>query len=130
MIQESGKIKEFTDLTSWQKAHNLALFVYKATDSFPQKEIFGITQQMRRAAVSIGSNIAEGFGRQGYKEKVQFYYIAHGSLTELKSQLLLAKDLGYLSNEKYDTIDAALIDTHKVLQGLISKSKSFLNPKS
>jgi len=64
------KIKEFTDLNSWQKSHKLVLMIYKAVMRFPQEEVFGLTSQMRRSAISITSNIAEGFGRQGYKEKI------------------------------------------------------------
>jgi four helix bundle protein len=77
-------IKEFTDLRVWQEAHKLVLFIYKNTGSFPTDEKFGLKNQMRRTAVSVTSNIAEGFRRHGYKEKIQFYYLAQGSLTELK----------------------------------------------
>ena len=74
------KIKSFTDLKTWQEGHQIVILVYKITKEFPKEEIFGLVSQMRRAVVSITSNIAEGFGRQTYKEKVQFYYIAQGSL--------------------------------------------------
>jgi len=73
------KIKSFTDLNAWREAHKLALIVYKITKDFPKEEMFGLTSQMRRAVVSITSNIAEGFSRQSYSEKVQFYSIAQGS---------------------------------------------------
>lgn len=78
MNQESGKkrIQSFTDLEAWKEGHKLVILIYKGTEKFPQKEIFALTSQMRRCAVSITSNIAEGFGRQSYKEKVQFYSIA------------------------------------------------------
>ncbi len=85
---------------------------------------------MRRAAVSITSNIAEGFGRQTYKEKVQFYYQAQGSLTELKNQLLVAKDINYLNVENFSKIISQANITHRILQGLIKKSKTFINHKS
>jgi four helix bundle protein len=130
MIQESTKIKEFTDLISWQEAHKSVLFVYKICKNFPKNEIFGLTSQMQRSAISITSNIAEGFGRQSLKEKIQFYYLAQGSLTELKNQLLIAKDVDYINSEIFDTISQQLNIAHKLLQGLITKSKSFLNSKS
>jgi four helix bundle protein len=87
MNQDLGKdkkIKEFTDLIAWQEAHKLVLQIYELTKEFPKDELFGLTSQIRRSAISITSNIAEGFGRQKYGEKIQFYYIAQGSITELK----------------------------------------------
>lgn len=125
-----NKIKDFTDLETWRKAHELALIIYKATQNFPKSETFALSSQIQRAAVSITSNIAEGFGRQTIKEKVQFYYQAHGSLTEVKNQIILAKDLKYVSNEEFDKIMNALITSHKLLQGLLKKTKTFLIPKS
>ena len=85
---------------------------------------------MQRSAVSISSNIAEGFGRQGMKEKVQFYYQAQGSLTELKNQILIARDIGYLKNSDFTKLDEQGNVTHRLLQGLITKSKSLLIHKS
>ena len=108
----------------------MALEIYKITKQFPREEIYSLIDQMRRAATSITCNIAEGFGRQGYKEKIQFYYLAQGSLTELKNQLLIAKDIGYLDRDNFMKVAENANDTHKLLQGLITKSKSFLNHKS
>ena len=82
-------IKTFKDLKAWQLSFELASKVYRATKNFPKEEQFGITNQLRRASVSISSNIAEGFGRSSRKEKDQFYSIAYGSLLEVESQLLL-----------------------------------------
>ncbi|MEI8249413.1 MAG: four helix bundle protein [Candidatus Taylorbacteria bacterium] len=130
MIQDSGRIKEFTDLTAWQEAHKLVLGIYRLTKKFPQSEQYALTSQMQRSAISITSNIAEGFGRQSYREKIQFYYISHGSLTELKNQILIARDLHYLIEKEFDIINEQLIISHKLLQGLIKKSKTFLNPES
>ncbi|MBI4599730.1 four helix bundle protein [Candidatus Uhrbacteria bacterium] len=76
-------MRSFTDLKAWQEGHTLVLKIYKITQSFPKEEQFGLTNQLRRAAVSLTSNIAEGFGRGSYKEKAQFYSIALGSLTEV-----------------------------------------------
>lgn len=75
---ENKKIGAFVDLVAWQRGHELAVLVYKVTDKFPTKEIYGLTSQMRRAAVSVTSNIAEGFSRSSRKEKVQFYHTAPG----------------------------------------------------
>lgn len=133
MIQDSREnktIKEFTDLISWQESHKLVLQIYDITTDFPKEEQFGLTSQIRRSAVSITSNIAEGFGRQGYKEKLQFYYMAQGSVTELKNQLIIAKDVKFISLEKYNEIYEQSCLAHKLLQGLITKTKSFLNHES
>ena len=126
----NNKIKEFTDLLAWQEGHRLVILVYKVTDSFPKHELYSLIDQMRRAAASVTSNIAEGFGRQGYKEKIQFYYLAQGSLVELKNQLFIAKDVGYLPKNEFNSAFEQANKTHQLLQGLITKSKSFLNPKS
>ena len=130
-MEQKEKIRDFTDLEAWRKAHELTLAIYKSTEKFPKAETFGLTSQIQRAAVSITSNIAEGFGRQTIKEKIQFYYQAHGSLTEVKNQLILSKDLGYISEQEFDKIMNALITSHRLLQGLLRKTKSFLPiPKS
>ncbi len=129
-MNNMGKIKSFTDLKAWQEGHKLVIMIYKVTKKFPKEEIFGLISQMQRAAVSITSNIAEGFGRQTYKEKVHFYYQAHGSLTELKNQILIAKDIGYLLKEDFDELVYQINIAHKLLQGLITKSKTFVNLKS
>ena len=89
------KAKNFTDLLVWQKAHQLVLEIYKSTRQFPKDELFGLTNQLRRAAVSIPANIAEGFIKSGYKDKIRFYNISEGSLNEVKYYLILAKDLNY-----------------------------------
>lgn len=121
-----GKIREFTDLKVWQEAHKLIILIYKETKNFPREEIFSLTNQMRRASISISSNIAEGFGRQSYKEKIQFYYLAHGSLVELKNQLFIARDISYMTMLIFDNLTKQVAQVQKLLQGLISKSKTFL----
>lgn len=125
-----GKIKEFTDLIVWQEGHKLVLQVYKITKEFPKEEMYSLVDQMRRSSSSITSNIAEGFGRQTYKEKVQFYYIAQGSLAELKNQIFIARDVGYLNKTDKELLVEQITSTHKLLQGLIKKSRSFLSPDS
>lgn len=124
------KIRSFTDLTTWQEGHKLVIMVYKITKKFPREETYSLIDQMRRASTSITSNIAEGFGRHSYKEKIQFYYLAQGSLTELKNQILIAKAVEYLAVEDASPLISQANYTHQLLQGLIRKSKSFLNPNS
>lgn len=126
----TNKIKDFTDLISWQESHKLVILIYRETSKFPKEELYGLVSQMRRSAVSVTSNIAEGFGRNGYREKIQFYYISQGSLVELKNQLLIAKDVGFIKYDLYLELKQASDNAHKLLQGLITKSKTFLNPNS
>ncbi|MBA2732330.1 MAG: four helix bundle protein [Acidobacteria bacterium] len=90
--------KSFEDLIVWQKAHQFVLSVYNYSDYFPQKEIYGLTSQFRRAAISIAANIAEGFKKKGRNDKARFLNIAQGSLEECRYYLVLAKDLGYGDN--------------------------------
>lgn len=111
------EIKTFRDLIAWQKAMQLAKDVYKATSQMPERERFGLTAQLRRAAVSIPSNIAEGHGRQSLPDYIRFLKIARGSLMELQTQLLLGEELGFLQPTG-NTIDL-LAETDRVLQGLI-----------
>lgn len=125
MNQDKKTIKSFTDLEVWKEGHKLVVLLYKETDSFPQKEIFALTNQMRRCVVSITSNIAEGFSRQSYKEKIQFYCIAQGSLTELQNQLLIARDVGFLSKEKFKSLAEQSVVVHRIMSGLIKKSKTY-----
>ena len=131
MIQDSRrtkKIKEFTDLITWQEGHKLVIQIYQSTKHFPKEEKFSLSDQIQRAAVSVTSNIAEGFGRQTLKEKVQFYYLAQGSLTEVKNQLLIARDVGYLSVNTFSALFAQSNTTHQLLQGLIAKTKLLSRP--
>lgn len=119
----NNKIQSFTDLIGWQKAHALAVNVYRLTETFPYKETYSLTDQMRRSATSISSNIAEGFSRQGRKEKIQFYYTAKGSLTELQNQLLIARDVGYLIREIFNDLANQTVEVSKLLSGLIKSIK-------
>ena len=88
--------RHFTEMPVWRKAHKVVLLVYKLTSAFPESEKYALTSQMRRAAVSITSNIAEAFGRQASKDKVRFYLHARGSCYEVQSQGYVARDLNYL----------------------------------
>ena len=119
------KISKFTDLEAWKQSHILALMLYKITDTFPDKERFSLIDQMRRSAVSISSNIAEGFSRQSRKEKNQFYFIAKGSISELENQLIIAKDLGYLNGDKFRETAEQAVKAHKLVSGLIKSSVSY-----
>lgn len=126
MNRESGKIRSFTDLDAWKEGHKLVLAIYETTKKFPKEELFGLTSQMRRCSVSITSNIAEGFSRQSFKEKIQFYSVAQGSVTELQNQLLITKDIGYMTRDKFDIIAEQSITVHKIINGLIRKSRELL----
>lgn len=117
------KIKNFTDLNAWQEAHALVLMIYKISKNFPREEIFGLTNQMRRAVISITSNIAEGFSRQSDKEKIQFYCTALGSLTEIQSQLFIAKDVEYIKDTDFVKMEEQAIVVHKLINGLIKSTK-------
>jgi len=93
------KTKSFEELLVWQKAHQFILSIYLSTENFPKYEIFGLTSQFRRAAVSIAANIAEGYKKKDYKNKINFLNIAHSSLEECRYYLILSKDLKYFYNE-------------------------------
>ena len=123
-ISNTGKIKTFKDLNVWKEGHLLVLSIYKITELFPKEELFGLIDQMRRSAVSITSNIAEGFSRQGIKEKLQFYYISEGSLTELYNQILIAKDIKLVNNKSFEGIENQIIKVGKILTGLIRSTKN------
>ncbi len=129
-MEDQKKIKSFTDLKTWKEGHELVVLIYKVTKKFPKEETYSLVDQMRRAASSITANVAEGFGRQGYKEKLRFYYMSQGSLTELKNHILIARDVGYLSANDMKTLAGKANITHRLLQGLITKSKTFLNRTS
>jgi four helix bundle protein len=123
------KIKSFTDLNVWRKAHELVIFIYKIADSFPAKEQYGLTNQICRAAVSITSNIAEGFARHTYQEKIRFYSIALGSVAELQNQLLISKDIKYLEIKKFKIAADKSVEVYKMLNAFITKTKSLRDSK-
>lgn len=120
----ADKIKTFTDLDAWKEGHKLVLIIYKVTQQFPKGEVFGLVSQMRRCVVSITSNIAEGFSRNSYKDKMQFYYIAQGSNTELQNQLIVSRDIGYIEKDHFTEINEQVIRVNKIINGLIKKCKS------
>ena|SRR3989338_6136834 len=119
-------IHTYKDLSVWKKAITLDLAIYKTTEQFPKQEIFGLTSQMRRASVSIPSNIAEGKLRGSSKECRQFFLIAFGSGGELETQIEIAKQLSTTKNLNYSEIDSLLEEIMKMLNVLINKT---LEPK-
>lgn len=111
-------IKSFKDLRVWQAAYKLAIQIYNLTKAFPLHERYGLSSQMSRSAVSVCSNIAEGFGRRSSREKDQFYSMANGSLTELENQLLIARGVGYVQERQFQTIAEQCSATHRMLATL------------
>ena len=114
------KIRSYRDLSAWQKARLLVKEVYLLTAGFPVGERFGLVSQMDRSAVSIPSNIAEGYGRAMTKDYLHFLRIARGSAYELETQLVLAQDLGLCTEERGLRVQVALQEEVRILQGLIS----------
>jgi len=113
--------KSYRDLKVWQKSIELARDLYSRTRSFPEDERFGLTNQVRRAGVSICSNIAEGQARRTTKDFVQFLYISRGSLAELDTQLTLSHKLGYLDEENYQKLLSQIDEIQRMLYGMITK---------
>ncbi|NQZ76937.1 MAG: four helix bundle protein [Ekhidna sp.] len=118
------KTKTFTELIMWQKAHDFVLDIYKVSQPFPKEETYGLTSQIRRASVSIPANIAEGYKRRSQADKARFFNISEGSLDEVKYYLILAKDLGFVS----DT-ESLLSQTDEIAKLLYSYKKAILNTK-
>ena len=112
------KTESFTDLIAWKEGHALVLLIYNVTERFPKEEVFGLTNQIRRAAVSITSNIAEGFSRVGVDDKKKFYAIALGSLTEVQNQILVGRDLHYISSSEFSKIAQQTVTVSKLINGL------------
>ncbi len=114
-------MQPFRKLFVWQKAHTLALSLYKTTRTFPRDERYGLTSQIRRSAASICANIAEGCGRQTRRDFARFAYIALGSASELEYHLLMAADLGILNKECYVPLDSSVTQVKRMLAGLIRR---------
>lgn len=120
-MRKGAAVQDFRKLKTWEKSHRLAMLVYQATRLFPKEEKFGLVSQMRQSAASIPTNIAEGCGRGGGAEMARFLQIAIGSAHELDYQLLLSKDLGYLSPEDYQDFFSTITDLKRMLAGLLTK---------
>ena len=114
-------MRDFRKLTVWQKAHELVLDIYRHTVEFPTDERFGLTAHLRKTATSIGSNIAEGCGRDSDREMARFLSMAAGSASETEYQLCLAHDLGYLSHETHEHLEADVNEVKRMLNSFIQK---------
>ncbi len=112
-------IKNFYELDAWKKAHQFVLDIYKITKNFPEEELFGVTNQLKRAASSITANIAEGFSRYHYNDKVRFYINARGSISEIQSFLFLSKDLSFFGEKTFKTLFDLSEEVGKLINGLI-----------
>jgi len=112
-------MEDFKDLRVWAKAHELTLALYQKTRAFPKEEMYGLTSQLRRAAASIGANIAEGCGRRSDAEMRRFVQIARGSANEVEYHLLLAKDLDFLSDEDHKNLEARVLEIQRMLAALV-----------
>lgn len=119
-----ASILSFRDLLVWKKAHELVLMVYRLTKKFPQNEMYGLVSQLRRAAVSVASNIVEGFHRASVLDSLHFYNMASASLEETKYQLLVAFDLEYISKEEYKKVDDLSQSVSKLLMAWIGSQRS------
>ena len=112
-------MKNFRDLKVWEKSHELVLKAYADSRGFPNDERFGLTSQLRKSVTSVASNIAEGCGRDSDKDFARFLTIAAGSASEARYQILLARDLGYLSSDRYEALDSVAREVKRMLAGLI-----------
>jgi four helix bundle protein len=122
-------LKNYKELKVWQKSYQFCLDIYKLTKGFSKEERYGLTSQIRRSAVSVPSNIAEGYGRKSTPEYLRFLYIAYGSNCELETQLLLTGDLGYIKSDKFKEIQKDLAEVERMLKALIkSLENKPLNP--
>ena len=117
-------MKDFRSLKVWEKAHALTLAIYKATEKFPKQEMYALTSQIQRAAVSIPTNIAEGCGKDSDAELKRYFVIAMGSASELEYLLLLAHDIGYLQTDIYQSMTNDLVEIRKMLNAFIQKLKA------
>jgi four helix bundle protein len=116
-------VRSFRDLVVWQKAIQLSIVVYRLTQGFPREELYGLSSQMRRAAVSMPSNIAEGHGRLGTGEYRQFLGVARGSNYELQTQIEIARGLGYGNTDQLDELEGLSFEVGKMISGLLSALK-------
>ena len=120
-----GSIISFKDLIVWQKSHFFVLEIYSITASFPNEEVFALTSQMRRAAVSVPANIAEGFKKRTLANKLNYISHSEGSLEELKYYLILAKDLQYINVEKYESLESMTEEISKLISGYMKTIKNY-----
>jgi four helix bundle protein len=117
-------MKDFRTLKVWEKAHALTLAIYQSTEKFPKQEMFALTNQIQRAAVSVPANIAEGCGKDSDAELKRYFLISMGSASELEYLLVLAKDLGYLPAQNHQSLSTDLIEVRKMLNAFIQTLKA------
>ncbi len=117
--------RNFTDTKLWQSAHSLCLKIYETSSNFPMSESLGLTAQIRRASVSVSSNIAEGYGRATTKDQEHFYQLASGSMHQLKNHLHIAAGLNYITHQEHSDISELADQTHKLLNGAIGSQRSY-----
>ncbi|MDX1993934.1 MAG: four helix bundle protein [bacterium] len=117
-------MKDFRNLTVWEKSHQLTLDVYQRTRDFPKEELYGLTSQIRRAASSVPANIAEGCGRDSDNDFRRFLQIAMGSASELQYHLILARDLRFIETADYMLLDQQVVEVKRMLASLIQKLKA------
>ena len=122
-------LKNYRELKVWQRSYQLCLEIYKITKRFPIEERYGLTSQIRRAAVSVPSNIAEGYGRKTTPEYIRFLYIAYGSICELETQILLSGDLGYIETGELEILQEGIGEVERMLKALTkSLERKALDP--
>lgn len=112
-------LKNYKELNVWQKAYDLCLDIYRITKEFPDEERYGLVAQIRRSAVSVPSNIAEGYGRKSISDYVRFLYVAYGSSCELETQVLLSTDLGYIEGNRAGSVRSSIGEVERMLKALI-----------
>jgi four helix bundle protein len=112
--------KKYSDLVAWQRAMDLVADIYRVSIEFPKSELYGLTSQLRRAAVSVPSNIAEGYGRSGRREFAHALSIALGSLAEVETQILIAERLGYIAADSRATLMESSTQTGRIIVGLLN----------
>jgi len=116
-------LNDFTSLKAWQQSREITKQVYLLTKKLPKEELFALSSQIRRAMISVSSNLAEGYGRRTFKDKTYFYDMAQASLNEVESQLIVSVDLGFITDEDYKNIQPDILITHKLIAGLIKSIK-------
>lgn len=124
------RVFSFEKLIAWQKGRELALIIYKTTKQFPKDETFGLTSQMRRCSISIASNLAEGSGRNSYKDKARFSEIAYGSSLELLNQVILCYDFEYINENEYLLVREKITEVNMLIDGLYKSQMMKANQSS
>lgn len=119
-----ARVSDFVDLESWRFGRQLRVALYQLTNDFPADEKYGLSAQIRRAAVSVTANIAEGYGRYSYQENVQFCRVSRGSLYELRDHLITALDSGYLSIKKFEELNQLAMSAIRLVNGYIRATKN------